>query len=69
VPHFDSLRPGAKLSAMAKPKKPEHIQIKKIESTISVGKKSNKVHMTMTLSIKQEERFLEMLRKRKARRS
>jgi hypothetical protein len=54
---------------MAKPKKPEHIQIGKIEAKISVGKNSNKVHLSMTLSIDQEKRFLKMLEKRKARRS
>ena len=53
---------------MAKSKKPEHIQIGKIEAKISVGKNSNKVHLSMTLSVSQEERFLDMLQKRKARR-
>jgi len=53
---------------MAKQKKPEHIQIGKIEAKISVGKNSNKVHLNMTLSIDQEKRLLNMLQKRKARR-
>jgi hypothetical protein len=47
----------------------EHrIQIKKAETTITVGKRSNKLHFELTLSIKQEERLLKMLQKRRARR-
>jgi uncharacterized cupredoxin-like copper-binding protein len=53
---------------MAKPNKPEHIQIKKAETTVSVGKNSNKLHFELTLSIDQEERLLKMLKKRKDRR-
>jgi hypothetical protein len=53
---------------MAKPKKPEHIQIGELAAKISVGKNSNKVHLNITLSIDQEKRLLEMLEKRKARR-
>lgn len=53
---------------MAKPKKPEHIQVGEAETTITVGKHSNKLHVEVTLSIDQEERLLKMLKKRKARR-
>jgi hypothetical protein len=53
---------------MAKPKKPEHIQIGKIEGKITVGKRTNRVHVNLTLSVKQEGRLLRMLEKRKKRR-
>jgi hypothetical protein len=53
---------------MAKPDKPEHIQVGDAETKITVGKHSNRVHVELTLSIKQEERLLKMLKKRKDRR-
>jgi hypothetical protein len=53
---------------MAKPKKPEHIQVGEAETKVTVGKHSNKLHIELTLSIDQEERLLKMLKKRKDRR-
>jgi hypothetical protein len=53
---------------MARPDKPEHIQVGDAETKIKVSKYTNRVHIDMTLSIDQEERLLKMLRKRKARR-
>jgi hypothetical protein len=54
---------------MTKPPKPERIKIGTAESKITVGKHSKKLHIEMTLSVKQEQRLLRMLEKREDRRN
>jgi len=48
-----------------KPKKPHHIQIAgKARVIVNAGKHSNRLHIDVTLTRKQETRLLNMLQKR-----